>query len=98
MRERWAVSVVDTPGELVEALADTMRPAALILDVNHESASEFVSYVLAAAPNALVVLRGPNGPKTHALAAVVAAGRVEVRPREVSAEDLIAIVDRAGEP
>lgn len=98
MRERWGVSVVDTPGELVEALADTMRPAALFLDVNHENASEFVSYVVAAAPNALVVLRGPNGPRTHALAAVVAAGRAEVRPREVSAEDLIAIVDRAGEP
>ncbi|MGH7435694.1 MAG: hypothetical protein ACRENE_08465 [Polyangiaceae bacterium] len=98
MRERWGVSVVDTPGELVEALADKMRPAALILDVHHANASEFVSYVIAAAPNALVVLRGPNGPTTHALAAVVGAGRVEVRPREAPAEDLITLVDRAGEP
>jgi CheY-like chemotaxis protein len=97
VRSRWGVQVVDTSGELSEALADKTPPSALILDVKHENAVEFVNALVAAAPNALVLLRGPLGAKTHALAAVVGAGRVEVRAHAASAEDIIAAVERAGD-
>ncbi len=97
MRSRWGVSVVETPAELCEALTDTSAPTALILDVQHPDAADFVNALVGAAPNALVVLRGPMGAKTHALAGVVGAGRVEVRPHGASAEDIIAAVERAGD-
>jgi hypothetical protein len=95
LRSRWGVRVIDTPVELCEALADKVLPSALVIDVHHENATDFVNAVVAAAPNALVVLRGPLSAKTHALAAVVGAGRVEVRAHQASSEDIIAAVERA---
>jgi CheY-like chemotaxis protein len=96
MRMRWGVSVVDSIADLAEALADA-PPDALLVDVNHAAATEMVQALVAAAPRALVVVRGPDGAKARALLAAAGPIRAEVCPRESSAEEIIEAVKRAVE-
>ena len=95
MRARWRVRVVESLADMADALLESPADA-LLVDVHHGEAPEMVRALVAAAPRALVVVRGPEGAETRALVAL-AGPRAERRSREASAEELIEAVRRATE-
>jgi hypothetical protein len=87
VRARWSVRVVESVEDALDAVRESV-PHAVFVDSAHASAVEMVAAVAGAAPRALIVVRGPDG--ARARACLSAAGdRPEIRPRELSAEELI---------
>ncbi len=90
VRARWGVRVVESVEDALDAVRES-APHAVFVDSTHAAAAEVVGAVAGAAPRALIVVRGPDGAKARACvgAAGAAGSRPEIRPRELSAEELI---------
>jgi hypothetical protein len=88
MRERWGVRVVESIEDLADALGEATSDVMLV-DAGHPSAAEMVRVFATAMPGALLVLRGPEGPRSSALLAEAGGGRAELLSRDLSAEELI---------